>query len=233
MSTELAVSPTSNSAVSIIREAMASGANPEYLRELLAVRREWEADEARKAFNLSISDFQRRAPIVEKADKAYDKDYAKLDRIWRTIRPLLTELGLSVTWQIAELKDGMCHIEGQLRHRDGHGERLAMDIPVPELIKGQNKAQQAASAHSYAKRYALCASLGIVTGQDDDGHAAGGSFVTDAQAEEIDMLVQACRGLGDFKEDIFWAFIGAKVPQEIQANRFEQAKNSLKKKLKQ
>ncbi len=226
------IQPQQSSAVDLIREAMASKADPAYLRELLSVRREWEADEARKAFNKAISEFQRRAPIVEKADKAYDKDYAKLDRIWRTIRPLLTELGLSVTWQVAEMRDTLCHVEGQLRHRDGHGERLVMDIPIPEMIKGQNRAQQAGSAHSYARRYAMCAALGIVTGEDDDGHKAGSQFVTDEQAEEIDQLVQACRGLSDFKEDIFWAFIGAKVAQEIHADRYEQARHSLKKKLK-
>jgi hypothetical protein len=104
------------SPVAIIREAIASGKSPEFLRELLNVRREWEADEARKAFNLAIAEFQRRAPIIEKADKAYDKQYARMDRIWREIRPLLTELGLSVTWQVCELRDQLCHVEGQLRH---------------------------------------------------------------------------------------------------------------------
>lgn len=233
MSSELTLAQDKPSAVSIIQGALASGVSPEHLRELLAVRREWEADEARKAFNVSVSEFQRRAPIIEKADKAYDKDYAKLDRIWRTIRPLLTELGLSVTWQVCELKDGVCHVEGQLGHRDGHNQRLVMDLPLPDILKGQNKAQQMGSAQSYVKRYAMCAALGIVTGEDDDGHAAGSQFVTDEQAAEIDQLVQACRGLNDFKEPVFWALFGAKVPQEIQADRFEQAKNALKKKLKE
>ncbi len=232
MSNELIVHDKPN-AVSIIQSALASGVSPEHLRELLAVRREWEADEARKAFNLAVSEFQRRAPIVEKLDVAYDKPYAKLDRIWRTIRPLLTELGLSVTWQICEVRDTLIHVEGQLRHRDGHGEKLTMDLTIPEAIKGMNKAQQLGSAHSYAKRYAMCAALGVVTGEDDDGHCAGSKFVTDEQAAEIDQLVQACRGLNDFKEPVFWALFGAKVPQEIQSDRFEQAKNALKKKLKE
>jgi hypothetical protein len=41
------------------------------------------------------------------------------------------------------------------------------------------------SASSYAKRYATCAALGIVTGEDDDGLAAGTSYVTKEQADEL------------------------------------------------
>jgi hypothetical protein len=225
--------PVENTSVALIREAIAAKADPAQLRELLAVRREWEADEARKAYNLAISEFQKRAPIIEKADKAYDKQYARMDRIWREIRPLLTELGLSVTWQVCELRDGnLCRVEGQLRHRDGHGERLVQDIPVPELIKGQNKAQQMGSASTYARRYAMCAALGIVTGDDDDGHAAGSRFITDEQANEIRELVDVARGIDGFKEDVFWKWVGTDNPAAIQANRYNDVINALKRKIK-
>ncbi len=231
-SATLTVKPEA-SAVSLIREVMASGQSPEYLRELLSVRRDWEADEARKAYNVAISEFQRRAPIVSKDDKAYDKAYARMDRIWRETRPLITELGLSVTWQVCELRgDGMCHVEGQLRHRDGHGEKLIQDIPMPELIKGQNRAQQMGSASTYAKRYAFCSALGIVTGDDDDGHRAGTQFVTHDQAQEVAQLVDACRGINGFNEKSFWAWVGAECAQEIPANRYGDVVAMLKRKLK-
>lgn len=231
MTNELTVHQPENSAVALIREAINSKADPAYLRELLAVRRDWEQDEARKAFNLAVAEFQKRAPIIEKADKAYDKTYARIDRIWREIRPLLTDLGLSVTWQVCELKDDVCHVEGQLRHKDGHGERLVQDLPVPE-IKGANKAQQVGSASTYAKRYAMCSALGIVTGDDDDGNGAASKFLSDEQADEIDQLIQACRGLKDFDEKVFWAYTGATTVAAIKAELFEKVRHSLKKKLK-
>jgi len=221
-----------STSIDIIREAIATKVDPAHLRELLAVREAWEAGEARKAFNNAVAEFQRRCPIIEKADKAYDKSYARLDRIWREIRPLLTELGLSATWQICELRDQLCHIEGQLRHRDGHGERLAQDIPVPELIKGQNKAQQMGSASTYARRYALCAALGIVTGDDDDAHRAGTDFVTHDQAQEIAQLVDAARGVAGFNEGAFWKWIGVEVPQDIPASRYGDVIAALRRKLK-
>lgn len=223
-----------NSVVSLIRDAVKNGADPAQLRELLAVRREWEQDEGRKAFNKAIADFQRRAPIIEKADKAYDKQYARMDRIWREIRPLLTELGLSVTWQICEMRaDGLCHIEGQLRHRDGHGERLVRDVPMPELIKGQNRAQQAGSASTYAQRYGLTAALGLVTGDDldDDGHGAGGTLITAEQVNEIKDLVDAARGVANFDENAFIRWLGTDDPAMIPALRFADVKAMLKRKL--
>ena len=225
------------SAVALIREAMASKADPAYLRELLAVRRDWEADEARKAYNLAISEFQRRAPIIEKLDKAYDKTYARMDRIWREIRPLLTGLGLSVTWQICEMRpDGLCHLEGQLRHKDGHGERLVRDIPVPELIKGQNKAQQAGSASTYAQRYALCGALGIVTGDDmdDDGHGAATPLLTKEQQTAVADKIDACKGIDSFSEGSFWKWLGLEFGRVdlIPADRLNDVMGALDRKLK-
>jgi hypothetical protein len=223
--------PRQDSIVTIIRETMASDKSPEYLQKLLDVRREWEADEARKTFNIAISEFQKRAPIVAKLDKAYDKDYARMDRIWRETRPLITELGLSVSWQICELRDGMCHVEGMLRHRDGHGEKLTMDTPLPELLKGQNKAQQMGSASTYAKRYAFCSALGIVTGENDDAHAAGTAFLSFDQSQEINDMIDACRGLPNWNEKAFWEWVNASSATEIEAGRYADVKRMLSKKL--
>ena len=156
-----------------------------------------------------------------------------IDRIWREIRPLISELGLAVTWQVAELREGsICHIEGQLQHKDGASQKLTYDVPVPDLLKGQNKAQQMGSATTYAKRYALCSALGIQTGEDDDGHAAGTSYVTYAQATELEDLIAAARGVAGFNEPAFWAWAEAKSVGEIAAAKFPMAKASLQKKIK-
>jgi hypothetical protein len=224
------------SLVPLIESAMRSDVDPQKLQALLAVRQSWEADEARKAFSRAITEFQRRAPIIPKDDKAYDKAYARIDRIWRTVRPLLTELGLSVTWQVCELRGDMCHCEGMLRHSDGHGERLAQDIPMPDLIKGQNKAQQMGSASTYAKRYAMCAALGIVTGDDDDGTAAGVCYISQEQGAEIAELLDACRGVAGFAEDAFWRWLGlleSKSVMDIRLDRYADTVAMLRRKLAQ
>lgn len=191
MSNALTIQEPQNESIALIREALSTGADPATLRELLAVRREWEADEGRKAYFRSISAFQQRAPIIEKSDKAYDKMYARMDRIWRTVRPLMTELGLSCTWQSCEIgNDGkLCHVTGQLGHILGHSVPLVMDVAIPELLKGQNAAQQIGSARTYAQRYAFCAALGIQTGEDDDA-AALSQKITPAMVADLTSLLQ-------------------------------------------
>ena len=174
-----------NSAVSIIQSAIASGADPAYLRELLQVREQWEAGEARKQYSQAIADFQSRCPIIEKGDKAHNKAYAAMDRIWRAIRPLLDETGLSIVWTVNQLTEYGLHIEGEIRHKAGHSVPISYDLPMPDKVTGQNAAQQMGSATTYGRRYALCAALGIVTGEDDDGLAAGTSYVTKEQADEL------------------------------------------------
>lgn len=233
--TELTTAPASNSPVlvQLMAQAMGEGKGPEYLRELLAVRREWEADEARKAFNIAKHSFQSRCPIIEKGDVAHKKEYARMDRIWRTIRPLITECRLTTTWQVCRLESGnICHIEGKLAHADGHEEALVMDVPLPELVPGQNKAQQMGSAYTYAKRYATCAALGIETGKDDDdAHAAGTEFMTADQIGEIEDLYQAARGMNGFNEKAFFGWLGVDAIADVPANRYADVRAMLKKKL--
>lgn len=139
------------------------------LKTLLEVRQTWEADEARKAFAAAMADFQTRCPIIAKGDKAYDKQYARIDRIHRETRDLRRECGFFFTWTICEIKGNEAHMEGMLGHSGGHTVAVKQVIPLPDVLKGQNATQRAGSAMTYAKRYAECLALDIVTGEDDDG----------------------------------------------------------------
>jgi hypothetical protein len=230
MSTEALTTlpPAQPSLMDIVAQASASGANPDQLSALLKVKRDYEADEARKAFFLAVSEFQRRCPIIPKDDKAHNKQYARMDRIWRTIRPLLTELGLSVAWQVNRPVDGgLWQLEGQLRHKDGHAQDLVFCLPIPDVVSGQNKAQQGGSASTYAQRYGLCAALGIVTGDDDDGHAAGTAAVSLEQEASIVRALDACRVHPEFQEAKFWGWLGCALPCEIPATRYADVMRAL------
>ncbi len=232
----------------LIREAMASPeVNPEKLSALLAVRQAWEADEARKAYYSAVSDFQADAPIVEKGDDANGKAYARMDRIWRTVRPLLGRLGLSPTWQVSELRDGLCHLEGTLSHRSGHNVHLRFDMPVPDAITNssgravQNKAQVFASAMTYGMRYATCFALGIVTGEDDDGNGGVLTTITPEEQKAIKDSLDAWRGVPSWtaeREEVFWRFVNvpklesgnhdlARLPMERLADVLDLLKRSM------
>jgi hypothetical protein len=221
ITTQTEVSP----AVAMIQAAMQQGMAPEQLREFLAARREWEADEARKLYSQAIADFQSRCPIIEKGDKAHNKQYAAMDRIWRSIRPLMDETGLSIVWTVNAATEYGLHIEGEIRHKAGHSVPISYDLPMPDKVTGQNAAQQMGSATTYARRYAMCSALGIITGEDDDGHTAGTAFVTREQVEELSDLLRKCPE-GTLEALCGWAECESLA--EIPAAKFPTALKTLK-----
>lgn len=155
----------------IERMATDPAVDPAKLREILSVKQSWEADEARKTFARDMATFQSRCPIIAKGDTAYDKSYARIDRIHRETRDLRRECGFWFTWSVCEIREGLAFMEGLLGHSGGHTVPLKQVIPLPDILKGQNATQRAGSAMTYAKRYGECLALDIVTGEDDDGAA--------------------------------------------------------------
>lgn len=170
MTTAIAKQDAATSAYSLIMQAVSDPAcDPAKMRALLDVRRDWMEDEAKTAFNRAVVEFQQKAKIIAKGDMNNGKAYAKMDRIWREIRPLMEECCLGVTWESVKTTGEMCILDGHLRHSAGHAEALHHEMPLPDKNNGTNAAQRAGSGETYAKRYATCAALGIQTGVDDDG----------------------------------------------------------------
>jgi len=225
MTTAITTIPEVSPAVAMIQAAMQQGMAPEQLREFIAARREWEEDEARKLYSQAIADFQSRCPIIEKGDKAHNKQYAAMDRIWRTIRPLMDETGLSIVWTVNAATEYGLHIEGEIRHKAGHSVPISYDLPMPDKVTGQNAAQQMGSATTYARRYAMCSALGIITGEDDDGHDAATAFVTREQVDELAALIPQCPK-GTLEALCEWA--GAERLEDIPAAKFPTALKTLK-----
>jgi hypothetical protein len=174
---------TTDALAVVLRAVNDEKCDPAKLRELLAVRREWMEDEARAAFNAAIVQFQQRARIVARGDVANGRAYAKMDRIWREIRPLMDECGLAVTWESVKTVGDSCILDGNLRHSRGHAQPLHHEMPLPDKISGQNAAQRAGSGETYCKRYATCAALGIQTGEDTDGAPPSRAAATESVAK--------------------------------------------------
>jgi hypothetical protein len=232
MTQALTIPDQPNTSITLIREAMANGADPQVLRELLAVKREWEADEAKKAYFFAVSEFQKRSPIIEKGDDAHGKKYARMDRIWRTVRPIFTELGLSCTWQVCLVKEGLCHVEGQLAHVAGHSIPLVMDVALPAIVSGQNAAQQVGSARTYAQRYAFCAALGIQTGEDDDAHGVASKITVPMADALVDLLQQFGKEWEAERDNVLqWRVVESMDLRDLPITDFELVRNTIQKKL--
>lgn len=182
------------SAVSIIQHAMATGADPAYLRELLNVRREWEADEARKAYSQAMAACHREMPNTIRTDSRNShtgSNYAKHDTVTRAIKPIYIKHGFSVSFGEEPCdREGFILIVATVRHEGGHAEIYRRFAPIDNLGPKGNAVKSllhgCQSSMSYMQRKLLESIFGIAeSDDDDDGNAASSSYVTKEQADEL------------------------------------------------
>ena len=123
---------------------------------------------------------QRLQPVVKEARNTFvGNAYATLNTVMESCREILFKHNILVTQHPCtapvELGPGYIGLETVLTHvESGQWISSTAIIPLPK-----NDPQGMGSAITYARRYSLCAVLGIVT-EDDDGNAAS---ITPRQAK--------------------------------------------------
>jgi hypothetical protein len=145
--------------------------NPETLRELLAVQREFEANEARKAYAVALVALKRDLPTVIARDKMVDfagrsgqrttYTHASLAAVMDAVTEPLTQHGFSLAWHPTTTKDGVT-VTCRLSHAAGHHEETAISAPV-DTSGSKSPAQGVASTITLLQRYSALSMLGIAT----------------------------------------------------------------------
>lgn len=202
MSTELSTRPVDP--LALIATAIEKGLDAGQLRELLALRREYEADEAKKGFAAALVKFQEICPrimkrhtatvVSKRTDAKYSYAYASFDDIMRAIAPALDETGLSVSFTTSIPYDkagaaltGLLSVTCYIRWGT-HVEERHFTLPIPEMTV--NDAQRFGAAVSYGKRYALTAALNLTTTDVDDDARGLADVITADQATELKELIE-------------------------------------------
>lgn len=133
---------------------------PQGAKELVAALVKAQGEFVPIEKNASVSYPVSRGPAVEFR-------YADLSAVIDATRPALVKNGLAVSQCfVASTHDGGMFLETKLMHTGG-GEIRSL-FPLPKTVR----MQETGSAITYARRYALCAILGVVADPDDDGQAA-------------------------------------------------------------
>jgi hypothetical protein len=113
----------------------------------------------------SLSQFQKKCPVIHKATQGYGYSYADLVSIFEVINPILGEFNLGFAQPIcgSKVKTILFHTET--------GETLESETDIPQNVqlKGMNDFQVLGSAITYIRRYAISSMLGIITDKDIDG----------------------------------------------------------------
>ena len=181
------------------------------LQALLAVKKEWEADEARKAFVVALNAFKANPPAVLKSTKVAfgqtNYSHASLDSASEIIGAALAQVGISHRWNV-EQADGKIKVTCILTHALGHSEQVTMEA-TPDTSGSKNSIQAIGSAVSYLQRYTLFTASGIASKNvDDDGRGGAGVHVMDERVK-VDFL-SAISSLADKKAaESLWQTIAA------------------------
>lgn len=156
-----------------ITMAIQRGLPVETMERLLVMRDKIKAEQAKEAFVEAMATFQGDCPVVTKDKVVMNKGgngvrykYAPLDSIVEQVRPVLARNGLSFTVDAIQ-EQGFVTAVCKVTHKLGHSETSSFKVPI-DTDSYMSSPQRFAAALTFAKRYAFCNALGILTGDEDN-----------------------------------------------------------------
>lgn len=231
MSKENIIVNQETSRLAILQSAILSNdVDAAKMAQLLEVQLAWEANEERKDFAASMSEFQGDVPAVPKTRPIKNKGgqvthhYASKSDIEKVIKPFLKAHGLSVMLTKSEFEGDRLTISGMIIHKNGHSEPIGGNVKIDSKMFC-NDTQKVGSAMSYGWRYIVCPALGIILEDetDDDGEASGEDekpeYITQDQIDEIETFLGNLNGSDNVRAAIF-ALTGCESLDKIQSHFF-------------
>ena len=122
---------------------------------------------ARLAMALCLAQADIKDAKTNKKNAYIGNSYADLTAVWQACRAALTKNDLAVVQRFKDDNRGTTYLETLLIHTSG--ESISSELPLMNVKDWHSMG----SAITYARRYSLCALVGIAPdGEDDDGAAA-------------------------------------------------------------
>lgn len=217
----------------------------EVLERLFAMREKEMAHAADEAMADAMAEFQRIVPVIPKGKEAKQVrndgtvkhlyNYAPLSLIDSTIKNAMAACGLSKSFASkVDAEKGLMTVTCTIRHRNG-GTRTAEFIAVIAGTDLMSDSQKAASATTFAMRYALVQALGLTTAdEDDDGRGGGGtapvSFIDASQEAALSELLEKFPDKAAERTRVL-DYAKAKNLSEIQSSLFATIRDGLNAKI--
>lgn len=156
----------------LLMTAVQNGVSVETMERLVALRSAMKAEAAKEAFNAAMAKFQSECPTIQKTKGVKTKSgivaykYAPIESIIEQVKEPIQENGFSYSTSMELLSDGV-KVSVKITHTQGHSETSEMQVPFGSKTEIMSQTQVAAAATTFAKRYAFCNALGIMTGDED------------------------------------------------------------------
>lgn len=166
-------------------QAMRAGMSINDMRDMLNLQKEWEANEARKAFVDAMSEFKKNPPSILKdkhvafstAKGMTSYDHATIGNVCDQIIKAAAEYGFSHRWIPSKGENGALVITCEVTHRMGHSQSTPIEGPRDDSGT-KNVLQANQSTRTYLQRHSLLMAFGFATkDQPDDDGMGGGPFI--------------------------------------------------------
>ncbi len=157
----------------------------------------------------------------------FKSKYADLAEVLNVVRPAFSKHGLSVVQMPYSSDDGAIGVTTMISHKSGQWMQGSLELPL-QVAKNVN--QDAGSAITYMRRYALAAAAGVAQedldanlGEKNTGKVTNLKIISKAKAAEITGLVE------ETGADLvgFLNFCHAESVETIPANKYEKARDAL------
>ncbi len=162
-----------NSIEGFISQAIDKGLPIETIERFLAMRKDFRADQAREAYVMAMSQFQKECPVIAKTKEVKNKEgkvtyrYAPLDSIVLQVKQPLGNNNLAYNFREERSEDGTkLTVICTIRHSMGHSEDSSFTVDVGTEAY-MTDTQKYGARNTFAKRYAFMNALGILTGDED------------------------------------------------------------------
>lgn len=217
----------------LIASAVGSGADLDKLAGLLALQKDWEANEARKAYHLAMANFKANPPQIYKdshvsyttSKGTTEYNHATLANVCGMINKAMSPHGLSASW-VTKQDGGKVIVTCRITHALGHFEETTLSAN-PDDTGSKNQIQAIGSTVTYLQRYTLLALTGLATEeQDDDAQTVVTEFVTEAQVATMKEYI-AAYGVNEPK---FLEYVGTPSLDKIPKDQYQKALTLLKEK---
>ena len=188
---DLVVKTVRNSPAEMIRLAVTGRADLAQLKELLAIQRDWESNEARKEYHIAMAAFKANPPKIDKDKKVSfatsvgntSYNHASLANVTEKISAELSKHGLSASWITKQ--NGAILVTCKITHIKGHSEETTLSAAA-DTSGSKNAIQAIGSTITYLERYTLLALTGLATfDQDDDAQGAEVELIDEKQLNTI------------------------------------------------
>lgn len=218
----------------LLHEAVVRGASVEQLKELVGLHERIEERQARKAYFDAMAQFQKLCPSVKKSSAAkfatrtgqeMSYTFAALDEIAKTVNPILTECGLSYTWD-SKVEAGVIACVCTVRHVLGHQESASIQLPT-DSASAMSSQQKVGAALTFARRLSLTQALGLTSTDDDmDGRDVEVATITDDQADALLFLAEEVK----VSQRRLLKWLGVQKLTDLSAKKYAAALQELEKK---